>query len=186
MSCAPQVADFVENECRFSHATCVVGFYQHLLGLPAERIVEAQIPKDPAKRFLQSYPPIIDTLKSKAKALGLWNLFLSNIHYTEGVGLSNLEYALMAELMGRCLIAPETMNCSAPDTGNMETLAKYGSPDQKQKWLKPLLAGDIRSAFIMTERFVASSDARNINLQMRREGGDYVLNGTVSSGLSLL
>ena len=136
------------------------------------------MPSDPAKRFLAGYPAIVDTLKAKAKALGLWNLFLSNIHYREGVALSNLEYALIAEQLGRCPIASEAMNCSAPDTGNMETLAKYGSEAQKQRWLRPLLDGDIRSAFVMTERFVASSDARNINLAIRRDGDDYVLNGT--------
>jgi acyl-CoA dehydrogenase len=136
------------------------------------------MPSDPRQRFLNTYPKIIDTLKAKAKARGLWNLFLSNIHYREGVALTNLEYALMAEMLGRCHIASEAMNCSAPDTGNMETIAKYGNDAQKKQWLTPLLNGDIRSAFAMTERFTASSDARNINLEIKRDGNEYVLNGT--------
>ncbi|KAI5802914.1 acyl-CoA dehydrogenase/oxidase [Pyronema domesticum] len=156
-----KVTKFVEEECQ-----------------PAEVILESQIPSDPSKRFLNSYPAIIDTLKAKAKKLGLWNLFLSNIHYREGVALSNLEYALIAEQLGRCPVASEAMNCSAPDTGNMETIAKYGNDAQKKQWLTPLLNGDIRSAFVMTERFVASSDARNINLDIKRDGNEYVLNGT--------
>ncbi|KAI5790177.1 acyl-CoA dehydrogenase/oxidase [Geopyxis carbonaria] len=156
-----KVATFIEEECQ-----------------PAEKVLEAQMPRDPSKRFLQSYPAVIDTLKAKAKAAGLWNLFLSNLHYREGVALSNLEYALMAEQMGRCLVASEAFNCSAPDTGNMETLAKYGNEEQKRRWLTPLLEGEIRSAFVMTERYVASSDAKNINLDIRREGDEYVLNGT--------
>ncbi|KAF8253615.1 acyl-CoA dehydrogenase NM domain-like protein [Wilcoxina mikolae CBS 423.85] len=156
-----KVAAFVEEDCQ-----------------PAERILEAQLPSDPSKRFLNTYPAIIDTLKAKAKKLGLWNLFLSNIHYREGVALTNLEYALIAELLGRCHIASEAMNCSAPDTGNMETIAKYGNEAQKAQWLQPLLNGDIRSAFVMTERYVASSDARNINLEIKRDGKEYVLNGT--------
>lgn len=129
-------------------------------------------------RFLTTYPKIIDSLKARAKSLGLWNLFLSNIHYREGVALSNLEYALMAELMGRSHVASEAMNCSAPDTGNMETIAKYGNDAQKEQWLKPLLNGDIRSAFLMTERYTASSDATNINMKMTRDGDHYIINGT--------
>jgi acyl-CoA dehydrogenase len=136
------------------------------------------MPSNPRERFLNTYPALIDTLKARAKKLGLWNLFLSNLHYREGVPLTNLEYALMAEMLGRCHIASEAMNCSAPDTGNMETLAKYGNDAQKKQWLTPLLNGEIRSAFVMTERYVASSDARNINLEIRREGDEYVLNGT--------
>ncbi|TGZ81032.1 acyl-CoA dehydrogenase NM domain-like protein [Ascodesmis nigricans] len=156
-----KVANFVEDEC-----------------MPAERVLEAQMPKNASERFLNGYPKIIDTLKARAKELGLWNLFLSNIHYREGVALTNLEYALMAEIMGRCPVASEAMNCSAPDTGNMETIAKYGNDAQKQKWLTPLLNGDARSAFLMTERYSASSDATNINLRMVRDGDHYILNGT--------
>jgi acyl-CoA dehydrogenase len=136
------------------------------------------MPSNPRERFLNTYPALIDTLKARAKKLGLWNLFLSNLHYREGVPLTNLEYALMAEMLGRCHVASEAMNCSAPDTGNMETLAKYGNDAQKKKWLTPLLNGEIRSAFVMTERYVASSDAKNINLEIRRDGNEYVLNGT--------
>ena len=137
------------------------------------------MPSDPSKRFLNTYPAIIDHLKQKAKAAGLWNLFLSAGHYKEGSVLTNLEYAICAEIMGTSLIGSEAMNCSAPDTGNMEVLAKYGNEQQKREWLKPLLDGEIRSAFVMTERTKASSDARNIDLDMRRQGNEYVLNGTV-------
>lgn len=147
-------------------------------GIPADHIFEAQLPSDPSKRFLNIYPAVIDDLKAKARSLGLWNLFLSQIHYKEGVALTNLEYGLMAELLGKSLIASEAMNCSAPDTGNMEVLAKYGNDAQKQQWLMPLLNGEIRSAFVMTERMRASADAKNIDLEIRRDGNEYVLNGS--------
>jgi acyl-CoA dehydrogenase len=124
------------------------------------------------------YPSVIDDLKRKAKALGLWNIFLSKTHYTEGAGLTNLEYALVAMQLGKSTLASEAVNCSAPDTGNMEVIARYGSEKQKREWLDPLLRGEIRSAFLMTERRVASSDARNISLKMQRDGGEYVLNGS--------
>ena len=149
--------------------------------IPADAIADAQIPEDASKRFLNTYPPIIDELKAKAKSLGLWNLFLSAVHYKEGNVLTNLEYALCAEIMGTSDVASEAMNCAAPDTGNMELLAKYGSDEQKRTWLKPLLDGEIRSAFVMTERTKASSDARNIDLEMIKDGDSYILNGTVSS-----
>lgn len=119
----------------------------------------------------------MEELKAKARALGLWNLFLGQ-EYAEGAGLTNLEYALIAELTGRSPhLAPQAMNCSAPDTGNMEVFAKYGTPAQKAKWLVPLMEGKIRSAFAMTEPAVASSDATNIETNIRREGNEYVING---------
>ena len=142
--------------------------------LPVEREVES-FHQNPANAW-KRWPGLAD-LKQKAKDAGLWNLFLPTTYGALSPGLSNLEYAPLAEIMGRVLWSSEIFNCSAPDTGNMEVLAKYGTTAQKDQWLMPLLNGDIRSAFLMTEPEVASSDATNIETSITADGDDYVING---------
>jgi acyl-CoA dehydrogenase len=164
----------------FSPSLRAQGFIQRLSAfmqehiLPAEQEYFAQIQNHSDWRAWRQ-PPVMETLKDKARKEGLWNLFLPNREF--GAGLSNVEYAPLAEITGRCAIAPEVLNCNAPDTGNMEVLAKYGSDEQKRRWLTPLLAGEIRSAFCMTEPDVASSDATNMQAKALIEGDQVVLNG---------
>ncbi|KAF2434846.1 acyl-CoA dehydrogenase [Tothia fuscella] len=154
------VEKFVEEEC-----------------IPADVVFAQQIGTATEARFA-AHPQIIEDLKVKAKQLGLWNMFLPRNHFSQGAGFSNLEYGLMAEILGKSATASEATNCAAPDTGNMEVIAKYGTEAQKQKWLTPLLDGKIRSAFLMTEPDIASSDATNIQLQITKEGNSWVLNGS--------
>ncbi|WP_371832093.1 acyl-CoA dehydrogenase family protein [Rhodococcoides fascians] len=139
---------------------------------PAEAVYEQQMLDSGDPHF---QPPIIEDLKKEARSRGLWNLF--HPHPEWGPGLTNLEYAPLAEIMGRSLLAPEACNCNAPDTGNMEVFTLFGTDEHKEKYLKPLLDGTIRSAFAMTEPDVASSDATNIAMKMDRDGDDFILNG---------
>ena len=163
----------------FSHSSKVIDlqkkltFFMEDFIYPNEKVYDSQV-NEQMDRW-SSVPPIMEELKKKAKEHGLWNLFLPDSEY--GAGLSNLEYAPLCEIMGRSAIAPEVFNCNAPDTGNMEVLERYGTVEQKEKWLIPLLEGDIRSCFSMTEPMVASSDATNIEASIVRDGDEYVING---------
>ncbi len=142
---------------------------------PSEHVYEEQLRESGQPHF---HPPVMEELKERAREQGLWNLFLPHGDpFGDEPGLSNLDYAPLAEIMGRSHIASEACNCAAPDTGNMEVLTLFGTDEQKEQWLRPLLEGDIRSAFVMTEPDVASSDARNIQMRIERDGDEYVLNG---------
>ncbi|KAL6243728.1 hypothetical protein RBB50_009161 [Rhinocladiella similis] len=153
------VEKFVDEEC-----------------IPADAVYQAQIGLGEAR--WQGHPRVMDDLKRKAKSLGIWNMFLPKNHFKEGPQFTNVEYGLMAEQLGKSITASEACNCAAPDTGNMEVIARYGSAAQKERWLKPLMAGEIRSAFLMTEPDIASSDGSNIQLRMERKGDHYLLNGS--------
>ena len=151
-----RVKDFIEQDC-----------------IPSEHIFHDQI--EEGENRWNSYPEVINELKDKAKSKGLWNLFLPESEF--GAGLTNYEYAHLAEVMGTCSIASEAMNCAAPDTGNMEVIARYGNEKHQEEWLQPLLDGEIRSAFAMTEPGVGSSDARNMQATAVLDGDEYVING---------
>ncbi len=164
--------DFEHNE-RTRDLIARVGAFMDEHVLPNEGRFEAEVAAAATGSFV--WPPLLDELKARARAAGLWNLFLPDPHH--GAGLANIEYAPLAEIMGQVYWASEVFNCNAPDTGNMEVLHMYGTPAQQARWLTPLLAGEIRSAFCMTEPDVASSDATNIATRIRREGDHYVIDG---------
>ena len=163
--------DFEPTDRATEFAATLEAFMEERV-LPAEQVYRDQLVASGQDHF---HPPVMEELKEDARSRGLWNLFLPDDEW--GAGLTNLEYAPLAEIMGRTSIAAEACNCSAPDTGNMEVLHQFGSDEQKDQWLRPLLDGEIRSAFAMTEPEVASSDARNIELSIERSNGEYVLNG---------
>ena len=165
--------DFAPSERTQALAERLIRFMREEIA-PAESVCAAALSGSTDHRaWLQ--PAIMETLKEKARTAGLWNLFLPDAEH--GAGLSHVDYAPLAEIMGHSFIAPEVFNCSAPDTGNMEVLHRYGTPEQRERWLKPLLAGEIRSAFGMTEPDVASSDATNMQATARIDGDQVVLNG---------
>ncbi len=163
--------DFAYSEKTRQMLDRVMSFMDEYI-YPSEHELHAQVAEGDSRWQI---PPLLEELKDKAKAADLWNLFLPESG--RGAGLTNLEYAPLAEQMGRSAFASEVFNCSAPDTGNMEVLERYGNDDQKKEWLEPLLAGEIRSAFAMTEPAVASSDATNIQSRIELDGDDYVING---------
>ncbi len=152
-----------------------LGAFMDEVVYPNERTYREQLSAFGAGESRWQIPPIMEQMKRQAREVGLWNLFLPESEY--GAGLTNLEYAPLAEIMGRSPIASEVFNCAAPDTGNMEVLARYGAKEQQQRWLVPLLEGQIRSCFAMTEPEVASSDATNIQARIERDGDEYVING---------
>src|SRR5215467_12621182 len=162
---SPKVKDLASRVARFMDENVY----------PAERVYAAEVEANRKRGNAWVPTKIMEELKAKAKSQGLWNLFLPESEL--GGGLTNLEYAPLCEIMGRSPMAPEVFNCSAPDTGNMEVLVRYGTPEQKEKWLRPLLAGEIRSCFAMTEPDVASSDATNIRARIERLGDEYIING---------
>ena len=161
---SPRAAELQERLLRFMDE-CVY---------PAESVFAEQMRASGDPHF---HPPVMEELKAEARARGLWNLFLPHVTEWTPDPVSNIDYAPLAEITGRSPLAPEALNSAAPDTGNMEILALFGTPEQKERWLVPLLAGEIRSCFAMTEPDVASSDARNIGLSIRRDGDEYVLDG---------
>ena len=167
------------NKVNFSYSDRVIHLQEQVTDFmeeyiyPNEEVFQTQL--DAQENRWNEVPSIVEELKEKAKEKGLWNLFQPDEKY--GAGLTNLEYAPLCEIMGRSFLAPEIFHCNAPDTGNMEVLSRYGSEKQKEEWLIPLLNGDIRSAFAMTEREVGSSDATNIQSSIIREGNEYVVNG---------
>src|SRR3954451_22255898 len=164
------------NSMDFEHSQKVKDLQKRLSAFMEEHIYpnEQRFFREAEEVGPMKVAPVIEEVKRKGKAAGLWNLFLP--HSEHGAGLTNLEYAPLCEIMGRSLLAPEVFNCSAPDTGNMEVLARYGSAEHQERWLKPLLDGEIRSCFAMTEPAVASSDATNIDSRIVREGDEYVIN----------
>ncbi len=163
--------DFAYSE-RVERLRAEVAAFMDEFVYPAEPAIYEQVADGPSRWKVL---PLLEELKDKARSHGLWNLFLPESEY--GAGLTNLEYAPLCEIMGRSRWAPEIFNCAAPDTGNMEVLVRYGSEEQKKRWLEPLLAGEIRSCFAMTEPAVASSDATNIEARIERVGDEYVING---------